>query len=255
MSDPTQDLVIPPAPAMPVAPVATPQHLLQTAVEQGADIDKLEKLMALQERWEASEAKKAYTAALSAFKANPPTLEKNRHVKFQTSKGVTEYNHATLDSIADTLGKALSEHGLSFTWGTQQGDGGLITVTCTLTHVMGHSESTSLSAGSDQSGGKNNIQAVGSTVTYLQRYTLRAITGTAEGGTDNDGAGAPMPRISEEQANQIHAKITDNDLDMASFMKWLDANLKVNRISDIAEQAFEDVMRAIDARIKAKDKA
>ena len=45
----------------------TPVHLLELAINQGADIDKLEKLMAMQERWDANLAKKAYTDAMVRF--------------------------------------------------------------------------------------------------------------------------------------------------------------------------------------------
>ena len=38
----------------------TPMQMIAQAVAQGADIDKLQKLMDLQERWEANEARKAY---------------------------------------------------------------------------------------------------------------------------------------------------------------------------------------------------
>src|SRR5690606_1805208 len=94
------------------APITvTPMEILQRAVERGADIDQLTKLMDLQERWERNEAKKPFVAALGAFKRNPPKLAKNKHVRFQTSRGVTEYDHATLDQVCEVIGKALSEHG------------------------------------------------------------------------------------------------------------------------------------------------
>ena len=38
----------------------TPAFVISQAISSGADLDKLEKLLALQERWEANEAKKAY---------------------------------------------------------------------------------------------------------------------------------------------------------------------------------------------------
>ena len=47
-------------------------------------------------------------------------------------------------------------------------------MTCVVSHRLGHSEENTLTAGRDESGNKNNIQAVGSTITYLQRYTLKA---------------------------------------------------------------------------------
>ena len=175
----------------------TPMDMLQMAVSQGADLDKLEKLMQLQERWEANESRKAFVSALSAFKSDPPTINKDKHVSFTTSKGQTSYNHATLGNVCDVIGAALSKHGLSYRWSTEQAEG-KIKVTCVLMHDKGHSESVSLQANGDESGGKNSIQAIGSTVSYLQRYTLLAITGTATQEQDNDGAGYGLKDVMDE---------------------------------------------------------
>jgi len=165
----------------------TPAQLLQVAVEKGAAIEQLERLMELQQKYEAAEARKAFYAALSAFKADPPKLEKNKLVSFDTGRGKTEYRHATLDHVSEEIGRALTKHGLSHRWEVEQKEG-KITVSCVLSHVQGYSESVSLEAGADTSGSKNSIQAIGSTVTYLERYTLLAATGMAVGGQDDDGA-------------------------------------------------------------------
>jgi len=175
----------------------TPMHMLQMAVSQNADLDKLEKLMALQERWEANEARKAFTQALSDFKAEAITISKDKQVSFPTSKGKTEYKHATLGNVCNIIGEALSRHGLSYRWSTEQIEG-KIKVTCVLMHVLGHSESVSLQAGGDDSGGKNSIQAIGSTVSYLQRYTLLAITGTATQEQDDDGSKFSIGDVMDE---------------------------------------------------------
>lgn len=172
-----------------VAPV-TPMEMLAMAVQQGADLEKLEKLMGLQERWEANEARKAFVAALSAFKAEAVKVTKNKLVDFTSAKGRTSYKHATLDHICEVLGEVLSRHGLSFRWEIKQEQ--RVSVTCHLQHVLGHTESVTMTGPADDTGNKNAIQQVGSTVTYLQRYTLLAITGTATGEDDNDGR-PPVP--------------------------------------------------------------
>ena len=148
---------------------ATPADLLRLAVEQGADLDRLERLMELQSRWEAGEARKAYNAAMAAFKAKPLAIGKDKHVSFNTTKGKTEYDHATLGNVVRVIVPALAQEGLSHSWVTERIDGGRVQVTCKITHALGHSESMALDAPLDDSGGKNNIQALGSAITYLQR--------------------------------------------------------------------------------------
>lgn len=167
-----------------------PMSILQLAIEKGASIDQLERLMAMQERFEANAAKKAFNAAMAKFKENPPKISKNKHVKF----GQTEYDHATLDHVAEQITEALSKVGISHKWAVDQHE--QIAVTCILTHQIGHSESTTLRAAPDSSGSKNGIQAIGSTVTYLQRYTLLAATGLAAG-LDDDGKAAD--RLPDEE--------------------------------------------------------
>lgn len=180
---------------VPVAQPASDSGALMAIISRAAtdptlDVAKLQALLDVKKQWEADEARKAFVASLSAFKANPPAIAKNKRVRFESQKGVTDYLHATLDNVCDIIGAALAKHGLSFRWETAQSDTGAIKVTCVLMHVLGHAERVSLVGSPDQSGGKNAIQAVGSTVTYLQRYTLLAATGMATGEQDDDGRGA-----------------------------------------------------------------
>ena len=231
------------APAVRQSSAVTPMQMLQMAVERGADVAMLEKLMALQERWEASEARKAFVVALSAFKANPPTITKNKHVSFPNSKGgQTDYDHATLDQVANVIGAALSQHGMSHRWETEQGDGGMIRVTCILQHVLGHSERVTLQSSPDQSGGKNNIQAVGSTVSYLQRYTLLAATGLAARDMDDDaergGAGA---LISADEKQQLVDLLKETGADVKKYLAYLG----VPTLDDLPLAKFADAKVAL----------
>ena len=163
--------------------VTTPSHLLAMAVEQGADLDKLTKLMDLQERWEASEARKAFTVAMAGFKSEPVEILKKKNVSFSG----TSYNHAELSDITDAIGPALSRHSLSYRWDVRQDASNTITVDCILTHIAGHSERVTMTAPPDDSGKKNKIQQIASSTTYLQRYTLLAVTGMSTKGMDDDG--------------------------------------------------------------------
>lgn len=175
----------------------TPMQMLNMAVEKGASIEQLDKLMTLQERWEKNEAKKAFVEAMNAFKEDPPLILKNRKVDYTTAKGRTTYMHAVSGEASEKIGLALSMRGISHAWKTEQKDG-VIRVTCTLTHKLGHSESTTLEARADESGGKNAVQAIGSAVSYLQRYTLFAACGLVPKDADNDGQGAQQSRTMDE---------------------------------------------------------
>lgn len=169
----------------------SPAGLMLHLLREHGNLDQFERMMDMQERWERREAEKAFNDALTAFKAMNIKIPKRKQVDFENrTGGRTQYRHAELVDVTDLLGPALSAHGLSWSWRPRQ-EGGMITITCVLRHRLGHCEEVSLSSPPDASGGKNAIQAVISTTTYLERHTLKAITGTAESDEDDDGQGAP----------------------------------------------------------------
>lgn len=174
----------------------TPALLLQMAVQQGADLDKLERLMALQERWEATEARKAFDAAFAAFKAQAVRIVKNRLVGNGPLSGK---RYAELFSVVNAVTPALSANGLSSSWKITKDEKDWIEVTCTIKHTAGHSESVSMGGPPDVGGAKNPIQARASTVSYLERYTLKAITGLSEQDDDDDGGHGSSGAAEEAQ--------------------------------------------------------
>ncbi|CAA2106111.1 ERF family protein [Variovorax paradoxus] len=172
-------------------PESSPFGMMLIALGRGASLDLVESAMKLQERWEANEARKAFVKAMADFKAEPLEIFKRKQVGYTTDKGgFVGYKHAELSHITDVVVPAMARHGLSHRWDLQQGSGRIV-VTCTITHRLGHSESVSLDGAPDNSGKKNGIQQVASTITYLQRYTLLAATGLAtKDDADDDGRSA-----------------------------------------------------------------
>jgi hypothetical protein len=171
--------------------------LVQRAVTSGADVVVLEKLMGLQERYEHNKARKAFDAAISAFKLDAPQIIKDQLVDFTTNRGRTRYKHADLAAIAAAIDKPLAKVGLSYRWRTLSTSPTEVTVICIVSHRDGYSEENSLSSGPEASGNKNNIQALGSACTYLERYTLMAALGlTASEDDDGQAAGAAIEETS-----------------------------------------------------------
>lgn len=220
----------------------SPAAMLLNAMASGTDLEKLEKFMELQERYERNEARKAYHEAMAAFKANDvPKIEKDRKVTYETSKGNTSYSHASLANVTDKITAALGKYGLSHAWRTKQDDK-MITVTCTISHRQGYSEETSLSAAPDQSGSKNSIQAVGSTITYLERYTLLALTGLAASDTDDDGmAGREIKYISEDQVKAVNDLIKAKNVELPAFLNYMQSK----SVEMIQAKDFQKAMQAL----------
>ena len=221
----------------------SPAALIKMAVEGKADLVQLKGLLDLQKDYEANEAKKAYHNAMAEFKAKPPKINKDKTVKY----GTTRYDHASLANVTEKISVELSKYGLSASWTTKQN--GSILVTCKITHKLGHSEETTLSAPADTSGSKNAIQAIGSTITYLERYTLLALTGLATFDMDDDGkAAGPAEYIDDKQKSQILDFLNNYDLKEAKLLKYM----KVESVDKILKADFNKAITALEASAKKK---
>lgn len=222
----------------------TPMDMLNQAVAKGADISVLEKLMGLQERWEANQARKAFDEAVAAAKAEIPTIAKNREVDFTSSKGRTNYRHEDLAEIARTVDPILSRHGLSYRFRATSNPSEPVTVTCILSHRSGHFEETTLSAGRDESGNKNSIQAVGSAITYLQRYTLKAALGLAASNDDDGSTTAAPEYISNDQLAKLIELADSVCADKEKFCKYL----RVGSLAEIPASQFAHALKLLEAK-------
>lgn len=159
----------------------TPAQLLALAVDKNLDIDKLSKLMELQERYNADLARKAFFRALTTFQAKVPELRKSKEVSF----GDTKYHYAPLADIVRQIKDTCRDCLISYRWEIQD-DKDEIKVSCIITHEDGHSEKTTMTASPDVSGKKNSIQARGSSIEYMKRYTLIGALGLSTADSDID---------------------------------------------------------------------
>jgi len=168
------------------APAGSPMAMAIAALQSGMSPEQISAMMDLQDRYNATQAKKAYDEAFAAFKAESVRIIKGRDVKEGPLKGKS---YAELHDVVNAVTPALSKHGLSSSWKLTRDEKDWMEVTCYLRHVGGHEESVSMGGPPDVGGAKNAIQARASTKTYLERYTLKAITGLSEQNDDNDGNG------------------------------------------------------------------
>ena len=219
-----------------------PADMIRLAVTSGADLEKLEKLLTLQERWEANEAKKAYNEAMTAFKANAPKISRDKSANYGAGKAA--YTYASLANVAEKISIELSKYGLSASWKTSQN--GQVSVTCRIAHVKGHYEETTLSAPADTTGSKNAIQAIGSTISYLERYTILALTGLATFEMDDDGEAAVTEFISKEELGKILDMIADKEVNVDKFLEYL----KVESLEKVPKAKYQQALKALEAKKK-----
>jgi len=196
-------------------PSNDPMSLIELAIQGDIDVEKLDKLMSLQERWDSQQAKKAFYEAFCKFQSDLPIIKKKGKVDFEHKQGggKTEYTYARLEDIETAIKPLLAKHSLSYRFEQINTDG--ITVKCIITHRDGHSESNKLTAFADQSGKKNAIQATASTVSYLRRYTLTGGFGICVSDEDDDGQNK-----TDETLKPNKNDFYPNDLFKEHLPKW-----------------------------------
>lgn len=217
----------------------TPVSLLQQAIEKGLDVEQLEKLVGLQERWEENKARKQFFQAFTEFQSKCPEIRKSKQVKFKE----TEYKYAPLADITRQIAKTLDDCKLSYRWEIQD-DEKTIKVTCLISHIEGHTERTTMTANPDTSGSKNAIQARGSAIEYMKRYTLIGALGLSTTDTDTDGMGVSeydMDKLHKEYM-EVYNQIIQID---ASLSKYHPDNWKVEPTGKYYVKAISEIRKVL----------
>lgn len=232
--------------------------LIAAARDSTVDVAKLERIMAMVKDREEDNRKRAFFAALAAAKGEFGPILKKRQVDYEhkDKTGRTSYKYEELADISAVVDPVLSRHGLSYRHKAAQ-NGDKITVTCILSHAEGFSEENSLEGFKDASGMKNPNQAIASTITYLQRYSLKEALGIGAG-RDDDSGGFDDPPVTPDDVVYIKQLIADTGSDLEKLLKTVGAEDVVDmRASQFKQAAWllETVKRREKKKAEAADGA
>lgn len=216
------------------------QAIMQLSKDESFDAEKMRVLVDMKNSHEDREAKRAYNQALIDFKRNPPKIIKNK-------KGHNS-SYASIDSVCRQLDQPLYDLGLSFRWRIETNES-KVRVTCILAHVDGYSEESTMEQVADTSGNKNNLQGMGSTVTYLKRYTLLAALGLAEQGEDDDGMKALQKKnISDNQIKEVENLIEQAGAELPQVCKYF----KIGALHEMTLDQYGIAVNMLQSKIKVK---
>ncbi len=242
--------------AMPVVQDAPVTNILELAINKNMSPEQIDKLWAIQEKIDASTAKKAFVAAMANFKKERIFIPKDkRNKQFNNSK------YSSIDATVNTPVPYLGKHGLSHGWEYTK-NGNNIVVTCILTHEGGYSKSVTAEGepdiGQKSNKGnfvKNNLQAIKSTRTYLKIETFEAVTGlvSSENNCDDDGnsGGKPIPTITEEQIANLKAYCESKGLPADMTLQTIAKNAySLDNIENLRADWYENCIEWIDNAAK-----
>jgi len=187
------------------------------------NIEVFDRLLLARRQEEDRAAERAFNSAMSQAKGELQPVLKTRDVDYPSKREGgqrTKYKYEAFADVARVVDPVFAAHGLAYRFSVAQG-GELVRVTCIVSHADGYSERVTLEIKVDPgSTGMSWVQALGSVLTYLQRYGLRAAIGLAAA-VDDDGraAGGTSPKISTDQANELQKLIDDTGRSQATLLK------------------------------------
>lgn len=227
----------------------TLMDILHEAVTRGADVGVIERLVALKERVDRNEAEKAFYEAKARLHEKLPQIEKSGAIVVGNT---VRSRYALYEDIDVVLRPLLAEEGLSVEFDAPKLEGGQLHMTCTLAHRQGHREIKTLTLPLDNSGSKNPVQAVGSTVSFGKRYLLGMHINLVTKDEDDDGGGGKNTGepLTQEQRDDIELLVKETKTDQAKLFAWIgtQSGTVPKTIAEIKQGDFPRVMAALRKR-------
>ena len=223
-------------------------QLLSAAVQQGADVDVLAKLVDLQERISDRQSISDYAAAVAEFQDDLPVIEKTTTATITPNSGARySYNYATLDHICNMIRPIMRQHGLMVSWDSST-EGDRLKCICKVTHVGGHSETATFECSTDSHGSMSKQQKAGGALTFAKRHSLIQALGITTSEPDLDGASGEA--ISDVQLVDLCALIQDVGADEKRFRKWAG----VENLKDMQADRLAVAVTMLEAKRKGGKK-
>lgn len=162
----------------------------RAALNPDVDIDKMERLLAMQERVMSKRAEQAYTESMILAQQRMPVIRKDKDNK-QTGS-----SYATLENINKIITPIYTGEGFTLSFGTEDSPiDGYVRIVCDIRHSSGHKERYHYDSPPDDSGiagkvNKTTTHARASAISYGQRYLIKLIFNLTLEGEDDDGNAA-----------------------------------------------------------------
>lgn len=214
--------------------------IARAAADPNTDVDKLERLLAMQERVLEREAEQAFNAAMRACQDAIRPVLKNKENK------ETHSTYADLEQVSDLADPVIHEHGFSLSYGTD--DCPLpdhYRVTCAVSHTAGFTRNYQADVPVDNKGPKGSqnktmTHGFGSALSYGRRYLKLLIFDITT--TDDDGraAGNGEP-INKEQIATLNGLADAVSADKIAFCRYL----KIDAMPDLPAFRYNDAVNLL----------
>lgn len=255
MSDEKQEILIPAdgsivdATAAPRQVAPSPAQILAKGIDEGkldADgIRAMTELVATQREWDSVTA---FNEALAQFHANCPELINETQGKIKTKDGVKvvlSWMYTKLNKLAAKVRPFLKPLGLSFSFDEAIGDG-IVTASCTLRHVLGHSVTAHASCPTGSTNRMSPAHAHTAAGNNAKRRALIDVLGVTPVDEPDENSTEDVGPISEKQAADLDAMISESGASLGKFLLVFD----IEKVADLPARKFGPAIQTLKDRMK-----
>lgn len=250
-------------PKMPAEPKNMLAIIAAAAANPAVDVAKMEALLRMQREIVAEEARIAFVEDFIGMQSELPVINRTGKIEIPPKDGkkgqVTPY--ATFNEINRVTKPILQRHNFSLAFHTEAGPDGRLVVHGTLAHKRGYARETTLALPLETSGSKNNVQGVGSSMSYGKRYAAIALLNLVSDSIedrDDDGISAAgksraakveidgeivrddTPRLTQKQLDDLRDAIEACGVGADRFK----AHYQIQRIEDLPPSRLAEAMKA-----------
>lgn len=222
------------------------QVIERAARDPNIDIDKMERLLAMQERVLARDAETAFNDAMTDAQS-----EMGR-ISADATNPQTRSNYATYGKLDKIVRPIYTKHGfsLSFDEGEAPKDKPqYVRILCHVSHRAGHTRVYHKDMPADGKGAKGGdvmtlTHATGAAQSYGMRYLLKGIFNVAIGEEDNDGNEDESPNITAKQVADLEALITEVRANKASLLRFA----MCDRLDQIKAANYKSLVALVESK-------
>lgn len=210
--------------------------LLDKALSQDSfNPDTLGKMLDMQERIMNKNAEVSFNQSMAEMQPKLPVIKK--------TKKAHNSNYAPYEEIEKQVRPIYTSFGFSIDYNSKS-ENGLFTFFGTLSHKDGHSKTAEIELTADKSGSKNDIQAMGSSISYAKRYLLGMLLNVVTADDDNDGNN--FEYINDNQVAELDKLIEETRSSEVNFLSVM----KADYMGEIKKSDYKKAVNLLNSKAK-----
>ena len=198
--------------------------------------ENIKSMLDIQERMMTKQAEIDFNSEMAQMQIELP-----RVIKANKGHNTT---YASYEDIDKQVRPIMTRYGFSISFTANQVNN-MQHIEATLSHRKGHFKTASLTLPSDTSGSKNNVQAIGSSISYGKRYLICMLLNIVTVGEDDDAQSCNVV-VNDEQAKEIKDLLEKTSADVVKFLKWIGAE----NVEMIKQSDYKKAVNQLNAKLK-----